>query len=157
MKTILIIFSLFVLQLHGQTIDFNVSVSNDTLLMGNYLEVKFEINNVNGKFSPPDFAGWNIVAGPNSASSYSIINGEVNQSSSYTFYLEAQNEGDYMIGPAKLKAADKEYTTPELKIVVMENPDGIQQHPKYKSRDPFETPELKIKEEPKKKRKTTKI
>jgi hypothetical protein len=131
MKTTCIFLILLVQHLTAQSIEFNVSVSNDTLLLGNYLEVKFEIINGNGKFKAPDFAGWNIVAGPNTASSYSIINGNVKQSSSYTYYLEAPTEGNFYIGEALLSATDKEYKTPPVWIVVQDNPEGIRQHPKF--------------------------
>lgn len=157
MNKILIALILIVNQIQGQSVDFTVSVSNDTLLLGNYLEVKFEINNGNGKFTAPDFAGWNVVSGPNTASSYSIINGEVNQSSSYTYYLEAPNDGEFIIDAAKLKTAEKEYKTPIVKIVVQDNPEGIRQHPKYKSEEKNTTPEFNQQEEPKKKRKVTKL
>jgi hypothetical protein len=157
MKKLFIIFAVFISRVHAQDLDFKVSVSNDTLLLGNYLEVKFEINNGNGKFTAPDFAGWNVVSGPNSASSYSIINGEVNQRSSYTYYLEAPNEGEFIIDEAKLKTSEKEYKTPPVKIVVFGNPEGIRQHPKYKSEEKNVNPDMKIQDEPKKKRKVIKL
>ena len=157
MNKILIAFILIVNQLQGQSVDFTVSLSNDTLLLGNYLEVKFEINNGNGKFMAPDFAGWNVVSGPNTASSYSIINGEVNQRSSYTYYLEAPNDGEFIIDAAKLNTTEKEYKTPVVRVVVLDNPNGIRQHPKYKSEDKNSNPDFNIQEEPKKKRKVIKL
>ncbi len=157
MKTTGILIILFIQQLTGQNIEFNVSVNNDTLLLGNYLEVKFEINNLNGKFIPPDFSGWNIVAGPNAASSYSMINGNVKQSSSYTYYLEAPADGTFIIEEAILKTAEKDYKTPPVKIVVLDNPDGIRQHPKYKSDDKIFKLDTILKEEPKSKRKVIRL
>ncbi len=141
----------------AQSVEFNVSVSNDTLMLGNFLEVKFEINNGNGKFIAPDFAGWNVISGPNTASSYSFMNGEVNQSSSYTYYLEAPAEGDFIINSAKLKTEDAELKTPPVKVVVIGNPDGKRQHPKYKSEERGQFPEIKKEEQPTKKRKVTKL
>jgi hypothetical protein len=157
MKTTCIFLILLVQHLTAQSIEFNVSVSNDTLLLGNYLEVKFEIINGNGKFKAPDFAGWNIVAGPNTASSYSIINGNVKQSSSYTYYLEAPTEGNFYIGEALLSATDKEYKTPPVWIVVQDNPEGIRQHPKFKSDTKIYKLDTLEKEEPKTKRKVTRL
>ncbi|MBK8448637.1 MAG: BatD family protein [Saprospiraceae bacterium] len=143
--------------LHAQEIEFNVSVNNDTLLLGNYLEVKFEIKNGNGTFQAPDFSGWSIVSGPNTASSYSYMNGQVNQSSSYTYYLEAPSDGIFEVGVAKLKTEDIELKTPSLKIVVYQNPEGVRQHPKFKSDERINLPEPIQKEDLKKKRKATKI
>lgn len=143
--------------LSAQDVEFNVSVSNDTLLLGNYLEVRFEIMNGTGSFEAPDFSGWNIVAGPNSASSYSIMNGIVSQSSSYTYYLEAPTEGQFFIDAAKLKTTGKELKTPSLSIIVLPNPEGIRQHPENINENRL-FPEERLLETPaKKKRKPTKI
>lgn len=157
MKKLSIVFFMLASGLYSQSVDFNVSVSNDTLLLGNYLEVKFEIKNGNGKFTAPVFSGWNVISGPNTASSYSFINGEVNQKSSYTYYLEATQEGEFMIEEAILHTSEKDYKTPQVKIVVMENPEGIRQHPKYKSEDGNAETAPKPAEEPKKKRKVVKL
>lgn len=157
MKNIILTILLSSGMLGAQDIEFNVSVSNDTLLLGNYLEVRFEIMNGNGSFEAPDFSGWNIVAGPNTASSYSIINGTVSQSSSYTYYLEAPTEGQFIIESAKLKTSEKELKTPSLSIMVLPNPEGIRQHPENINENRL-FPEERILETPaKKKRKPTKI
>lgn len=157
MKGILMSFMVMANLLYGQSLDFKVSVSNDTLLLGNYLEVKFEIKNGSGKFIAPDFNNWNIVAGPNSASSYSIINGETNRSSSYTYYLEAAHEGEFIIEAATFKTTEKKYNTPNVKIMVLKNPEGIRQHPKYKSVGKDDSPGIELQREPKKKRNATKL
>jgi len=143
--------------LQAQKIEFNVSVSSDTLLLGNYLEVRFEINNGKGSFIAPDFAGWNIVSGPNTSSSFSIMNGEMRQSSSYSYYLEAHQEGMYTIAPARLKTDDGEMKTPEIFIAVVPNPEGIRQHPKNKEESKFFMEERPAQSPTKTKRKPTKI
>lgn len=134
-----------------------MSVSSDTLLLGNYLELRFEVLNGSGKFNPPDFAGWRIVAGPNTASSYSINNGEVSQSSSYSYYLEAPSEGEFIIGQARLKSNDGELKTPEIKVVVLPNPEGIRQHPKNKAERTFPEEIIPPADPIKKKRKAIKL
>ena len=66
--------------LSAQGVEFTVNLSNDTVLLGNYIEVEYTISNGDGKFIPPLFAGLQLIAGPNKSSSYSVINGVVSQS-----------------------------------------------------------------------------
>ena len=130
MKNLIFIFTLFLSKtLSAQETEFKVEVSADTVLMGNYFEVKFTIENGKGKFVAPSFNGLKIVAGPNQSSSYSSMNGEVKQSSSYTYYMEADEEGVYIIPSAKLVFNNEELKTPEVKVVVVANPEGIKQNP----------------------------
>lgn len=157
MKTFLFIFLSSIHLVYSQELQFNVSVSNDTLLLGNYLEVKFEIKNGTGKFIPPDFSGWKLVSGPNTASSYSFMNGQVNQTSSYTYYLEAPSDGEYLIESGNLQTAEKNYKTPPVKIIVFQNPEGIRQRPKTKQEERIVPEETVPSVETKKKRKVTKL
>lgn len=157
MKTILFILLSGIQLVHSQELQFNVSVSNDTLLLGNYLEVKFEIKNGSGKFLPPDFSGWKLVSGPNTASSYSFMNGQVSQTSSYTYYLEAPSDGEFIIESGNLQTEEKNYKTPPVKIIVFQNPEGIRQRPKTKQEERIVPEESVPSIEPKKKRKVTKL
>lgn len=157
MKTFLFIFLSSIHLVYSQELQFNVSVSNDTLLLGNYLEVKFEIKNGTGKFIPPDFSGWKLVSGPNTASSYSFMNGQVSQTSSYTYYLEAPSDGEYLIESGNLQTAEKNYKTPPVKIIVFQNPEGIRQRPKTKQEERIVPEETVPSFETKKKRKVTKL
>jgi len=157
MKTVLFIILSSIQLTNAQELQFNVSVSNDTLLLGNYLEVKFEIKNGSGKFQAPDFSGWKQVSGPNSASSYSFMNGQVSQSSSYTYYLEAPSDGEFIIESASLLTAEKNYKTPPVKIIVFQNPEGIRQRPKTKQEERILPEDPMPSTETKKKRKVTKL
>ncbi len=130
----------------AQGLSFEVQISNDTVLLGNYVEIEFTIKNGDGKFVPPEFHGLRIIAGPNRASTYSIVNGVVNQSASYTYFLEADEPGHYVIKPALLIVGNKEYSTPEISFVVVENPDGIRQYPKARiEKSEFDFPREKPK------------
>lgn len=137
----------------GQEVVFKVELSHDTLLLGNYAEIKFTIENVQGKFTAPGFAGLKIIAGPNQSSSYSFINGEVKQSSSYSYFIEPEAEGVYVIEPAKLKTADAELSTPEIQLIVKDNPQQIIQNPGGKQMK--EMPGVRISPQPQKPTKKT--
>ncbi len=62
----IVILFLFIGTSVAQEVKFSVGVSADTLLVGNYLELKYTVENAqpNG-FEPPSFTGLEIVGGPN--------------------------------------------------------------------------------------------
>ena len=116
--------------LDAQDAKFTVEVSMDTVLLGNYFELKYSIENTQAQqFEAPDLSAFRVVGGPNSSSSMSIVNGQVSQSSSYTYYLEPVEIGLYAIPPAYMTAEDAELETPPMEIIVLPNPEGIIQQP----------------------------
>lgn len=103
-----------------------VKISNDSILLGNYIEVKFTIENVAvKKFEAPDFTGFNIVSGPNQSSSMMISNGEVTQSVAYSYYLEPVDVGNYFIQPAFVETDETVLESIPMEVLVVDNPDGI--------------------------------
>ena len=119
--------------LHLQAQDdtrFTVEVSTDSILFGNYFKVTFSLENAKGgEFSAPDFSEFHVVSGPNRASSMSIINGEVTQSISYSYYLEPKDVGNFYIAPASIDLGDRLLETQAVEIMVVPNPEGIKQSP----------------------------
>ncbi|MDX1407539.1 MAG: BatD family protein [Saprospiraceae bacterium] len=114
----------------AQTPKFSVQVSSDTILLGNYFELKFTLENAaSTKFEPPDLSAFDLIGGPNTSTSMSIVNGEVSQSASYTYYLEPPDLGIYTIPPAYVTIGDNVLETPPIDIVASPNPDGIIQRP----------------------------
>ncbi|MCB0629356.1 MAG: BatD family protein [Saprospiraceae bacterium] len=111
-------------------IRFTVEVSTDSILFGNYFQVTFTLENAKGNdFSAPDFAAFHVVSGPNQASSMSIINGEITQSVSYTYYLEPKDIGNFYILPASVDVGEEILETQPVEIMVVPNPEGIKQSP----------------------------
>ena len=57
MKTVAFIFGFMfiILSGHAQKSEFRIEVSNDTVLEGNYIIVKYTIKNIEGNFVAPDF------------------------------------------------------------------------------------------------------
>lgn len=110
----------------AQEVNFNVQISSDSLLMGNRLKVTFSIENGKASdFSAPEFEGFVVVNGPNMSSNFSMINGEVTQQMSYSYYLEPIDIGNYYIAPASVQVEDKVLETQPLEVIVLANPDGI--------------------------------
>jgi len=109
---------------------FTVSVSTDSILLGNYFQVTFSLENAQGdKFEPPAFEDFDVVSGPNTASSFSVVNGKVTQSLSYSYYLEPKDIGNYYILPAAIEVDGKVLETQPLEVMVAPNPDGVKQTP----------------------------
>lgn len=116
-------------------VKFTVEVSTDSILMDNYFEVKFTLENANGQnFEAPDFSeNFNVVSGPNFSTSMSIVNGAVTQSMTIKYYLEPKDIGAYYILPASVEASGEIMETAPLEVLVVPNPDGIIQSPKQNS------------------------
>ncbi|MEZ4956065.1 MAG: BatD family protein [Saprospiraceae bacterium] len=135
-----ILFSLmFLTSSFGQEkpVTFTVSLSTDSILMDNYFEVKFTVENADGKnFEAPDFSeNFEVVSGPNFSSSVSMLNGEVTQSMYITYYLRPKDIGAYYILPASVQANGQILETAPLEVFVHPNPDGIQQDPPMNNGD----------------------
>ena len=112
-----------------------VEVSNDSILLGNYIEVKFIIENASVKnFEAPNFEGFTIVSGPNQSSSMMISNGNVSQTMTYSYYVEPVDVGNYYIQPAFVDTDEGALESMPLEVFVVDNPDGIIQRPQQKSR-----------------------
>lgn len=71
-------------------------------------------------FTPPAFGGFDVLAGPTTSegTSVSIVNGHVSKTVSftYTYVLQAQNEGLATISAASVQVEGKTYSTQPLTI-----------------------------------------
>ncbi len=108
---------------------FTINVSSDSVLIGNYIKVAFEIENLDGKFEAPFFDGMTIISGPNVSSSMQIINGSKTSRQTYTYLVKPEDIGVYTITPAYCVTADKTYETLPTIISVNPNPDNIIEQP----------------------------
>ncbi|MBX2870485.1 MAG: BatD family protein [Saprospiraceae bacterium] len=118
---------------------FSVTVSMDSVLYGNYFQVVFSLKNAKGQdFQAPAFGDFFVKSGPNMSSSFSMMNGEVSQSVSYTFYLEPKDIGNYYIQPASIAVGEMVLETEPVEILVVPNPEGvIQQQPEEERMSEF--------------------
>jgi hypothetical protein len=138
MKTLLVLaLNLCCVAAWSQSPAFTVTVSNDSVLLGNVTVVRFDLENINGSdFHFPDFAGFQ-VNGPSVSTQMNIVNGQVNQRTSYTYYLEPLDIGEYYIEPASVETEAGFLETEPVPIQVYPNPDNIIQPPSPSSRQPF--------------------
>ncbi len=95
---------------------FKVFVSADSVLLGNYIEVEFVAENLNGNFEPPQFEGMRLISGPNVSTSMQSLNGRISSSSTHTYYLEPEDIGQYTIPPAYFIDGEETYETAQRSI-----------------------------------------
>lgn len=140
-----------------QEASFRIEVSSDSVLLGNYFEVKFILENGSGsQFEPPSFDGFSLVGGPNQSSSFSMVNGKISQSMAYSYYLEPQDIGNYYIEAAYVKVGGEILETAPKMILVVANPDEVYQPPKSNYPDEL-SPSYEIPSTPKKPKKKRKV
>jgi hypothetical protein len=121
-------------------INFTVTVSSDSILMDNYFEVKFILENADGKnFEAPDFSQhFKVISGPNFSTSMNIVNGDVSRKMTITYFVEPKETGLFYILPASVQAADKVLETSPLEVLVVPNPSGVKQSPSRSNMDSFQ-------------------
>ena len=94
-----------------------------TVGTGQQFAVTFTVNAAANNFTAPSFKGFSVLSGPNQSSSTSMqfVNGNMTQSVAYsfTYYLQAGNEGSYTITPAKVVVGGKTYESNSLNIKVV--------------------------------------
>lgn len=97
---------------------------------GQQFSVMWTVNTGGGEFSAPSFEGFYRIAGPQTSfsSSTQIINNKVTRETSYTYvyYLQALNEGRFVIGPASFTLKNRTYTSDSIRIEVVSGTSGAQ-------------------------------
>ena len=120
-KNILLIALLFQsLLLLAQT-SFTATVNKNKIGVNEQFSLTFTINANGDRFVPPNLSNFSILAGPNTSSSTTIINGKMSKENSYTYYLRAKKIGIYTIGAANISVNGKEYRTQNISIQVLKS------------------------------------
>lgn len=106
---------------------FRAELAPDSVLMANPFELRFVLEGAAscGEFVPPPFADFDVVHGPNLATSIQMINGRVRQQQVWSYILEPRSEGVYYLGPASVRCGEQVLETDPLEVWVWPNPDGI--------------------------------
>lgn len=99
--------------------EFAAFVDRKQVTVGETFQVSFRLNNVQGKTPKfPDFAGFNVRGGPGLSQSTTIVNGQVSQSVTYSFYLQAVTAGSFTIGEATVEAGGQTLRSEPVAITV---------------------------------------
>lgn len=99
-----------------------VSTKNQ-VMVGERFQVVFEANAEGKNFQVPSFEGFTVVGGPftSSSSSFSMVNGSMSHTvrCTYTFALQAYQEGTFHVGSATLTVKGKKISSEPFDIKVI--------------------------------------
>lgn len=100
---------------------FFVEVAYDTVALEEQFELKFTLKNGKaiGGFEPPSLEGFQLLAGPMTSQSMSIINGDMTQSMSYTYILKPTDLGIFNLQAASIETETGILVSEEVAIVVV--------------------------------------
>lgn len=106
-----------------QAQDFTASLSQSTVALGEQFQLSFTLNSSGSRFQPPSLPDFHVLSGPNQSTSMQFINGNVSQSLTFSYILQAKGEGTFKIGPATIEAGGKKVQSNPLTVkVVKGNP-----------------------------------
>ncbi|MCX7546475.1 BatD family protein [Xanthomarina sp. F1114] len=115
-------------------VTFEAKLSKKKLGINERLRIDFEMNKDGDNFNPPDFAGFNVVGGPNQAVSTSWMNGKRTYKKTYSYFLSPKKRGSFTLKQATIEIDGNVYkTTPQTVVVTSavdrpnddNNPDAI--------------------------------
>ncbi len=97
----------------------SASVSKNPVAVGEQFQLTFTLNATGSNFEGPSLNDFFVLSGPNQSSSIQIINGNISQSLSFTYILQAKTEGQYKIGSASIMCNGKKLESPPFTITVV--------------------------------------
>ena len=119
---------------------FSVEIAYDTVGLEEQIEVKYTLKNTKAvaPFATPAFDGFQLLAGPMTSQSMSIINGDMTQSISYTFILKPTDLGVYNIISTSIETEEGVLITDDVALIVVEKVDRPRyNNPSNAFQDPF--------------------
>ncbi|MEZ5012978.1 MAG: BatD family protein [Chitinophagales bacterium] len=117
---------LFCMPVFGQA-SFDATVTKTEIGVSERFQLTLTFNGSNGKdFRPPAMGDFYVLGGPNQSSSVRIINGQMSQSVSYSYVLQAKNIGTFTIGSAYIKSGSETLSTKPISIHVVDKPSSTQ-------------------------------
>jgi hypothetical protein len=105
--------------LFAQNVKFTASVGKNEVGTGEQFQIDFSVNGNADGFTPPNFNGFQVLSGPNESTSMTSINGNTTVSTSLSYILMAEKEGEFTIGPATATVNGHRLSTNPIKIKVV--------------------------------------
>ncbi len=108
-----------------QDITFTAELSKERMLKNSTVAYNLTLNNAQGEqLTPPDFAGFDVLQGPNRSIGTTIINGVATSRMTLSWMLQPLRTGTLTIGPATVRAAGRTYRANSEQVVVLEADDA---------------------------------
>ncbi len=122
-KYIVVCFIAFCLTLlntsvQAQDYNFTASISKASVAINEQFQVSYKMEGNGSNFQPPRLDDFRILSGPNQSTSMQFINGNMSQSVSYSFILQATREGNFKLPPASIEAGGKRINSNSLSVTV---------------------------------------
>jgi len=105
--------------LYAQNEKLTATTSSSTVSVRDQFQVTFTFTGTGKNFRAPDFANFSVLMGPNQSSSVQIVNGNFSQTLSFTYVLQAVNEGTFKIGAAEISGSAGKVLSNALSINVV--------------------------------------
>ena len=99
-------------------VQFEAKVSKQTLGLNERLRIDFTMNDDGDNFTPPNFEGFKIIAGPSQQVSQSWVNGKSSFNKTYSYFLLPTQKGSLVIRQASIDIRGQIYKTSPIKITV---------------------------------------
>lgn len=125
---LIFLLSLFASQLPGQSGDIRVSVSRDTILLGNAFFIQYMISRNDVRFHAPEFQDSHILS-QSTMSNTSVQDGKVQFMITHRYLVQPERAGVFTIPAITLDGTGAETSIPTIEIYVKDNPDGLQEDP----------------------------
>jgi hypothetical protein len=99
-------------------VQFEAKVSKQTLGLNERLRIDFSMNDDGDNFTPPNFEGFKVIAGPSQQVSQSWVNGKSSFNKTYSYFLLPTQRGSLVIRQASIDIRGQIYKTSPVKITV---------------------------------------
>jgi hypothetical protein len=99
-------------------VQFEAKVSKQTLGLNERLRIDFTMNDDGDNFTPPNFEGFKVIAGPSQQVSQSWVNGKSSFNKTYSYFLLPTQRGSLVIRQASIDIRGQIYKTSPVKITV---------------------------------------
>ena len=105
--------------LTGQMKFYSISDAKQ-IVAGEYFSVSFVLENARGSnFRAPSFVDFDVIAGPNTSTEMTFLNGQSKQKITYSYTLTSEKLGKYTLGSASIKVNSQVVKTQPLIIEVI--------------------------------------
>jgi BatD DUF11 like domain len=122
--------------IHVMAQKFYAQIGNNSVPMGQAVEVAFTLENANLRgFTPPAFKDFQVVGGPNQSSSTSFVNGVRSSSFSISYYITPKHEGTCIVEAASAKTDNSVYNSATLKIIATKGTSSTAQNSQNKNQN----------------------
>lgn len=105
--------------LFAQDLQFTAVASKNKLGLNQKIKIEYTVNqNGTDDFTPPDFKGFKIIAGPSTSVRQSWVNGVSSYAQSYIYFLQPTAKGTFTIPNATITFDGVKYKSNSLTIAV---------------------------------------